>query len=160
MDLSLGQDLAEIFAQAFYRFIQKQGKGNCNWRLIGTSVNWHFTGFQSGLYFCAEIPEPLFRGMVAVKGVAADTGAQTDARTTVRREAHASVSSDSACVPSALFLVCFCEEEEREPHLRKRWSISSKLNEALCIGKIQSVGLVWHLLSAYCQLKVTLEDYP
>ena len=55
------------------------------------------------MYFCAEIPEPLFRGMVAVKGVAADTDAQTDARTTVRREAHASVWPDGGCVPGSCF---------------------------------------------------------
>ena len=71
-----------------------------------------------GLYFCAEIPGP-FWWLLAVKGVAADTDARTDGRTAVCRGASASVCAAALCVPSALFLVCLCEEEEQEPHLRK-----------------------------------------
>ena len=72
---------------------------------------------------CIFVPKflgPFFRGMVAVKGVAADTDAQSDSRTSVSVSVAASVWPPWLCVPSALFLVCFWVEEEPEPHLRKR----------------------------------------
>ena len=75
------------------------------------------------MYFCPEIPGPLFSVgwffTVAVKGVAADTDERTDGQTAVGRQESVSVCAPAFCVPSALFLVCFCEEEEQEPHLRK-----------------------------------------
>ena len=162
MDLSSCQDLAETFAQAFHRFIEKQVKGNCNGRVISSSVNWHFTGFQSGLYFCAEIPEPLFRGMVAVKGVAADTDAQTDARTT-RAD---NCPSRGACVrvvwdrlrAVGSFLSLFLRGRRARAPPTEKMNMIIKVEWGLVHWRNSVSGTPVKCI--HYQLKVTLEDYP